>query len=285
MGEKVWQGKAAILEQLPPYLTSLSAKKTALISKAKIQTAPDLVTKEWQSLSLVAVILSGLIDGVNPCVFLVLAMLLSSLTILKDTSAQSLWRVAFSFTIAIFLTYLSIGLGLWQVLYQLASFEAISRYFAYSLAGVVAFLGILHFYDFLVLQKYLPGSLILQFSEPYQQKIQKIISQKLAQNTLGAAGAIGFLVALLEFPCTGQVYLPIILILRHLSSQWFQAFGYLLIYNFMFILPLIIIFALLIKGITLKQIQNFFVEQKATTKLLLTGLYLSLAIIIISLKI
>ncbi len=52
----------------------------------------------------------------------------------------------------------------------------------------------------------------------------------------------------------------------------------------MFILPLLVIFGLLIKGITLKQLQSFFAKQKATTKLLLTFLYLGLALVMIGLK-
>ena len=53
---------------------------------------------------------------------------------------------------------------------------------------------------------------------------------------------LGVIVGLFEFPCTGGPYLFVLSLLHDQATYW-QGFGYLLVYNFIFVLPLIIILA------------------------------------------
>ena len=56
---------------------------------------------------------------------------------------------------------------------------------------------------------------------------------------------LGVVVSLFELPCTGGVYIAIIAMLsKHVSASYL----YLLIYNLIFVLPLIIITVLIYKG-------------------------------------
>lgn len=48
------------------------------------------------------------------------------------------------------------------------------------------------------------------------------------------------LVAVFEFPCTGAVYFGIIGLFAS-TTPWFEGYGYLLLYNFAFVLPLLMI--------------------------------------------
>lgn len=58
--------------------------------------------------------------------------------------------------------------------------------------------------------------------------------------SLPTAFALGALVGLCEFPCTGGPYL-MVLGLLHDQATYFMGFGYLLLYNAIFVLPLIVI--------------------------------------------
>jgi len=58
--------------------------------------------------------------------------------------------------------------------------------------------------------------------------------------TLPAVAVLGVLVGLCEFPCTGGIYVGILGLLSAQTSYW-VGFGYLLIYNVMFVLPLVAI--------------------------------------------
>ena len=65
------------------------------------------------SISLVPVFLAGLLDGINPCVFSTLLFLISSLT-LAGRKRKEILIIGVFFTIAVFVTYYLVGLGLFQ---------------------------------------------------------------------------------------------------------------------------------------------------------------------------
>ena len=58
---------------------------------------------------------------------------------------------------------------------------------------------------------------------------------------LAAAFAIGFVVSLFEFPCTGQIYLPTIVFVSQIPGLKTNPLSYLVLYNLMFIVPLAVI--------------------------------------------
>ena len=92
---------------------------------------------------------------------------------------------------------------------------------------------------------------------------------------------IGILVSVFEFACTGQIYLPTILIMLRIPGMKFRAFRYLLLYNFLFILPLIIIFILAWKGVTSEQLGKVMMKNLGKTKILLALLFFGLGIFVL----
>lgn len=70
----------------------------------------------------------------------------------------------------------------------------------------------------------------------------KTIAKWIHKSTIPSAFVVGLMVGLLEFPCTGGIYLAILGMLAY-RTTFTQGFTYLLIYNVAFVLPLIIILA------------------------------------------
>ncbi|KKU16852.1 MAG: hypothetical protein UX26_C0014G0001, partial [Parcubacteria group bacterium GW2011_GWC1_45_9] len=66
------------------------------------------------------------------------------------------------------------------------------------------------------------------------------MAELMAKASLPAAFALGGLVGLCEFPCTGGPYL-MVLGLLHDAGTYLRGFGYLIFYNVIFVLPLVII--------------------------------------------
>lgn len=89
-----------------------------------------------------------------------------------------------------------------------------------------------------------------------------------------AAFGCGVIVSLLELACTGQVYLPTILYMAQQGSS--SAVGWLLVYNLAFILPLVIIFALVYAGMTQEALLRFQKNHTATVKFALAAVFLLL---------
>jgi hypothetical protein len=97
-----------------------------------------------------------------------------------------------------------------------------------------------------------------------------------------AAIVAGFIVSLLEFTCTGQVYLPTILFVTNIPSLRASAFSYLVLYNLMFIVPLLTIFGIVYWGVTSEQLAFFLQKRASTIRLLTSILFFVLAGILIA---
>jgi cytochrome c biogenesis protein CcdA len=73
----------------------------------------------------------------------------------------------------------------------------------------------------------------------------------------------GLIISMLELACTGQIYLPTIIFMTSQDSMQIQAIMYLLLYNFMFIVPLIVVFILAFYGTNSSDLTKF-LEKHAT---------------------
>ncbi|MFC1476615.1 cytochrome c biogenesis CcdA family protein [Fibrobacterota bacterium] len=198
--------------------------------------------KKIDKFTFLGVFLAGLIDGVNPCAIATMIFLISFLATQKRKRLEVL-VIGLSFTAAVFITYLLIGLSAFRVLTALDQYYWISeviRWSAVALAGIVAILSFIDAFSYGKSGK--TDTIKLQLPKPIKLKIHKIISGNLSGTQL-VTGAIitGFLVTLLEAICTGQVYLPTIVLMTKSAGFHLRGWLYLIFYNFLFVLPLLIV--------------------------------------------
>ena len=87
---------------------------------------------------------------------------------------------------------------------------------------------------------------------------------------------IGFAISALELVCTGQVYLPTITFVMGIEGMRVNALSYLMLYNLMFITPLLVVFGFVYWGTTSLQLggvlQRHLIPVKVGTGVLLLGL-------------
>ena len=103
-------------------------------------------------------------------------------------------------------------------------------------------------------------------SFPIKLRIPQLARHKMAElmnrASLPTAFFLGVLVGLCEFPCTGGPYL-MILGLLHDQGTYFAGVGYLLLYNLIFILPLVVILLISSDNALLEKVKSW---KKAETK-------------------
>jgi len=249
-----------------------------LAQSARGLPAPwDMARQEgkWApALGFVAVVSGGLIDGINPCAFTVLIFFLAYLSALGRNRAE-VAIAGILFALAVFATYFAIGLGLLKVL-KLGNelLQGLSRVLQILIAAFVLVLAALSTWDGVLCLKGRAKESRLRLPEGLQSKIRHIITRRARMGlTAGATLVLGFVVALLEFPCTGQVYVPIATML---SSAAFRASGvrWLLLYNLCFIIPLIIVFVGVFFGLTSERLTSVFQKHMAKVKFGLAGVFL-----------
>jgi cytochrome c biogenesis protein CcdA len=210
----------------------------------------ETVKKRFQQFTFVQIVLAGLVDGVNPCAIATMIFLISFLAVQKRKRSEIL-AVGLTFTVSVYSTYLLLGLGAFKALSMLQSYHWIAtglRWSAVAFAGVVA---VICFRDAIVYKMTGKAKDIkLQLPTALKTRIHKTISGNLSNRSLVVGTAItGFLVTLLEAVCTGQVYLPTIILMTQAEGLKLTGWLYLLFYNFLFVLPLLIVMILAYYGL------------------------------------
>ncbi|HIH26381.1 MAG TPA: hypothetical protein HA226_06455 [Nanoarchaeota archaeon] len=213
-------------------------------------------------INLPIIIGASLIDGINPCAFGVLIFLLAYLA--KTTKKKSKMLVnGFVYIFAVFLTYLFAGLLLLPIIQSLGSF---SVYSYVVLAVIVVIAGLLEIKDYFWYGKGFSLSIFPSEAE----RIKKYVSS-VSGNPL-TAFALGVFVALVELPCTGAVYLAV-LALMSFTGITVSNILFLVIYNVIFVIPLVVILLLVYRQSSTVKFERWRQKHKALMRLA-TGLVL-----------
>ncbi len=272
--------------EIKTYAESAIAKAQLLGQKTKIATPTEDTRTAFSKITFWAIIGAGLVDGINPCAFAVIIFFISFLTVYKYTRKEII-VVGTSYCIAVFIAYVLIGLGLFQFLYALKGFYWVIKGF-YILTALLCFaFFILALYDFWIYKKTGKSEkMLLQLPQNLKVRIHKIMhfflrdkAGSLWRLTL-AALAVGFCVSLVEAVCTGQVYLPTVVLIMQDPAFRVKALIYLLVYNLMFIVPLIVVFVLALAGCESKLFNDWLKTHLGLTKLLLCVVFLGLFILL-----
>lgn len=254
-----------------------------LSSQADTKTA---VKADFQKITFWAIIGAGLVDGVNPCAFAVIVFFISFLTVYKY-NRREIMLIGTSYCVAVFVAYFLLGLGAFKFLYALRGFSYIIKGFYIVTAALCLTFFLLAIYDFCVYTKTKKtDGLLLQLPHSLKVRIHKIMGfflrdkQKSTFRLVLAALAVGFCVSLVEAVCTGQVYLPTCVLIMQDPEFRVRAAFYLVLYNLMFIVPLIAVFILALAGYESKGFNDFLKKHLGLTKILLCVVFLGLFLLL-----
>ncbi len=148
----------------------------------------------------------------------------------------------------------------------------------YGLTGVFCLvLAVLSFIDYRKAKAGGTEDMMLKLPETLRKRINATIRKgRGTKNYVIGAFVAGLLVSLLELACTGQVYLPTIIFVSSIPELRLQAILYLVIYNLLFIMPLVVIFVLVYFGTTSKDLTKFLQERAALVKFLMAFVFIAL---------
>ena len=224
------------------------------------------------------ILAAGLIDGLNPCAFATIVLFISYLAI-SGRKGREILSVGTAFTLGVFLAYLLVGLGLWRLLQSLDFLASLGRWVYLITALLCLFLAIFSLLDYRKARRGELEEMTLSLPHSLRLRINRVIRQsRRARAYVWAAFITGLAVSIIELACTGQVYLPTIIFVMGVPELRVRAVLYLLLYNLMFILPLVVVFILAFRGTTSRQLTGFLQTRAATVKLAMSGLFSALAV-------
>ncbi len=247
------------------------------VSKEALEKGEKSIIERFRKWSLSAVLIAGFMDGINPCAFATIIFLVSYLTFMGKKGREIL-IYGIIFTSGVFIAYLLAGMGLMAFLHQLRSFPLISKGI-YLLIGIFALtLGIVSLYDYVLFRRGQVAKWKLQLPMSMKKKIHGIIrEQSQFKGGLLATFGAGFVIAICTVICTAQVYLPTIGFIMKIPELRTNAIFNLLLYNIMFIVPLVAVFVSTFFGVTSEKMALRTKGHTGTVKLLTAILFLALA--------
>jgi cytochrome c biogenesis protein CcdA len=202
------------------------------------------------------VVTTAAIDSINPCAIGVLILMLSVLLGDKKQNRRILLLGA-AYIFAVFFVYLLAGFGL---LYFFSSIPLwVTEYLSLGVGSLIIFAGILEIKDFF----WYGEGLSLKIPARYVRRINEFKSSVSVPGVM----MLGAFVSAVELPCTGAPYLAIITLL----SQNFDAVAValLVLYNIIFVSPLIVILVLVLSGKQIIEVSKWKDANKPFMRLLI----------------
>lgn len=257
----------------------------AQAQEAQLQAHENL----FSQITLWAIIGAGLADGINPCAFAVIVFFVSFLAAYKYTKKEII-VVGTAYCSSVFLAYLLMGLGAFHALYAMKGFRYVTLAVQWGTILLCVIFLALSLYDFIVYQRTKKSEkMLLQLPKSYKEYIHKVMRFFLRDKhssmwrLLLAAAAVGFVVSGVEAVCTGQVYLPTcVVILKEAGSQSWKAAEYLILYNLMFVLPLVLVFVLTLCGKESATFNSWLKKHLGLSKFLLCCVFLGLLLLMLA---
>jgi len=218
--------------------------------------------------TLITVIITAAIDAINPCAIGVMILMVSAV-LTAGKSVKRLVILGGMYIFAVFSAYLLAGFGLLYFLSSIPLF--VTEYLSIFVGMLIVFAGILEIKDFFWYGRWFSLSIPAYFS--------KKLDGKASNATFIGVFLLGLFVSAVELPCTGAPYLAIITLLS--QNFDFSAFLLLVLYNLIFVSPLIIILGLVVSGVELEHIKFWKHENKGTMRLLIGLLLVALGWLLI----
>lgn len=243
----------------------------------KEEQAASRIVERFRAMGVLTVAVAALVDGLNPCAFATLVLFISYLA-LTGRKGRDILLVGGAFALGVFATYLLVGVGLLKFLAELPYLKTLGKWIYGATAVLCLVLAVLSLSDYFKAKQGQADEMRLRLPLRLRRWINRVVRESMGVRAFVLSALVtGFVVSLIELACTGQVYLPTILFVLGVPAMRAKALAYLLLYNLVFILPLVVVFVLAYLGTSSERLTIFLSRHTSTIKLATAGLFLLLA--------
>lgn len=199
------------------------------------------------------VFMSALLDSIHPCSFSILLITIAFLFGMQMTRKRIL-EVGGTYIAGIFAAYFLIGLGILKVLHLFNTPHFMGKLGATML---IAF-GLIN-----IINEFFPRFPVkLRLPHSAHSSMSRLIDRA----SMPAAFGLGLLVGVCQFPCMGGPYLMVIGLL-HDQVTYLRGFGYLLLYNLILALPLVVVLIIAANKNLVEKMQTWQKEERSLMRL------------------
>lgn len=204
-------------------------------------------SEENNKISILLSLLSGLLNGFNPCSIAMYLYVVSLISTSYDDRSKIL-KYLLLYILSIYISYLLIGLLLSKGYIESNALGRIGEILQIIMGILFAGLAIYYFKDYLILKQNKNQQLKTQLGGRTRSFMEAKLKDSISSGSILSPIISGFLVAILSFSCTGQIYVATLFYVFSKESFTSNMVIYLLFYNLMLILPLLVFTFLIYKG-------------------------------------
>ena len=266
IGDQAFVGETEIKDHFEERILAEEQRTTPCISNAS--TLSNLRQENCSpvaSLSVPVVTVSALADSSNPCALSVLIFLLVSIA-----AAGNRKRILLAgglYTAAVFLFHLLLGIGFLSMI----SLSGLSEPFSLLGATIAVILGAITIFDAVKNTD--------NFTLAIADSGKSLIGRYVRTASLPAAFVLGILAGLFGFSCTGGIYIGILGLMGR-SLTLATGMSWLLLYNIIFVLPLVIVTLLVAFGISPQRADQWKTDNRRALRLVIGLIMIGLGVII-----
>lgn len=247
-----------------------------------VDVVPRVLADRLHSFTLPTVMIAGLVDGINPCAFATIVFFITLLGV-SGVTGRRLLPVGAGYVLGGFGTYLLMGFCAFHALQALQVWIGLADMLQWGMLGVLVLLALLSFRDAWRFRQF--GQAVdvsLKLPNGLKRRIHDTMRRRLnPANLFLSALGIGVLVTLIEAVCTGQVYLPTLVLLSRYAETRARAIPLLLAYNLMFILPLLVVLLAALAGTRSQRLVKWSRHNVIWGKMAMGLLFVCLAVVLI----
>jgi cytochrome c biogenesis protein CcdA len=211
------------------------------------------------------VVVPALVDSLNPCALSVLIFLLISIA--AAANRRRILLIGGSYIAAVFLFHLFMGIGI----FSFVTFSGLSKVFSVAGASVAVILGLITLSD------------VIRNRETFFLSVPEsgkgLMSHYIRLASVPAAFILGILAGLLGFSCTGGIYISILAMMSE-SLTLSAGLPFLLLYNLIFVLPLVLVTLLAAFGTSPERADTWRIEHKRALRLVIGLIMVALGFVI-----
>lgn len=178
-----------------------------------------------ETLTIPAVILAAAADSVNPCTFAVLVLLLGTL-IVAGRKGKTI-QIGLAFIVAIYISYFLMGIGIFSAIQS----AGVQRPFIMAVSSLAILLGLWNMKDFFAYGRWFT----IEVPKRWRPTVKRLTASVVS---IPGAFFVGVLDSLFLLPCSSGPYIAILALLSKTTSRT-EGILLLLLYNLIFVLPLV----------------------------------------------
>ncbi len=246
---------------------------------ASQQTAELRIARSYaETYSTWTVLAAGLVDGINPCAFSAMALLLSYLAMV-GRGRRHLLLIGGIFCTTMFVCYLLEGMLLGLVLGAADRYEAVGVWVRWGIVAVTGVFACVSVYDAVLAARGRAKDMLLKLPGAVQSRLHSAVRGYAKTGGLVLATiSLAVVIVLLETVCTGQLYLPTVQLLVRAGEHRY-IWG-LLLYNLAFIFPLIVLFLLVSLGISSEKFSRLYRRAMPAVKIAMAVVFVALTVLL-----